>query len=179
LRAISALFLFASLGLSQSQSPAPSWLDIPFVQQVKAGCGSAAVAMIIEYWARQFPGLDKAQSDAERIDQLLPPTSPKGIQGDALKQYLNGRGFQAYIFDGEPSDLQNHLAKGRPVIVCLAPKGNRGLLHYAVVAGLDEKDVWLNDPARGKLFHEDLERFRTEWRRTGNWALLAVPRPGQ
>jgi predicted double-glycine peptidase len=135
--------------------------------------------MVVEYWARQVPGLDKAQSDAERIDELLAANSPKGIKGEALKQYLKGRGFEAFIFEGELADLQNHFAKGRPVIVCLAPKGNRGLLHYAVVAGLDEKGVWLNDPARGKLFHEDTEHFSAEWKRTGNWALLAVPRPAQ
>jgi predicted double-glycine peptidase len=179
LRPLSIVLLLVPLPLAYSQDAHPSWLDVPFVQQVKAGCGSAAVAMVIEYWARQFPGLDKAQADAERINQLLPATSPKGIQGEALKRYLDGRGFQAFIFEGEMSDLRNHFAKGRPVIVCLAPKGNRGFLHYAVVAGLDEKDVWLNDPARGKLFREDVERFTTEWRRTDNWALLAVPRPAQ
>lgn len=171
------LLLIAHLGYSQDAHP--SWLDVPFVQQVKAGCGSAAVAMVIEYWAHQFPGLEKTQADAERIDQLLPATSPKGIQGEALKQYLDEHGFRAFVFEGDMSDLRNHFAKGRPVIVCLAPKGNRGLLHYAVLVGVDDRDVWLNDPARGKLFQEGVERFMTEWRRTGNWALLAVPRPAQ
>ena len=179
MRPFSIILLLASLDLSYSQDTHPSWLDVPFVQQTKAGCGSAAVAMVIEYWARQFPGLDKAQADAERINQLLPATSPKGIQGEALKQYLDGRGFQAFIFEGEMSDLRNHFAKGRPVIVCLAPKGKQGPLHYAVVAGLDDREVWLNDPARGKLFLEDVDRFTMEWRRTNNWALLAVPRPVQ
>lgn len=155
-----------------------AWLDVPYVRQVKAGCGSAAVAMVTEYWARQVPGLERAQSDAEKIDQLLPATSPKGIGGEALKRYLEEHGFQAFIFDAEVSDLRNHFAKGRPVIVCLAPKGNRGLLHYAVVVGLDDSSVWLNDSARGKLFHEDLAQFLPEWRRTNNWALLAVPRQG-
>jgi predicted double-glycine peptidase len=179
LRAFATILIFASVHLSYSQDAHPSWLDVPFVQQAKAGCGSAAVAMVIEYWARQFPGLDKAQADAEKINQLLPATSPKGIQGEALKQYLDARGFQAFIFEGEMSDLRNHLSKGRPVIVCLAPKGKAGPLHYAVVAGLDDRDVWMNDPARGKLFREDVERFTTEWQRTNNWALLAVPRSAQ
>jgi len=179
LRIFSALFLIASLRVLNGHDESPYWLDVPFVQQVKAGCGSAAIAMVVQYWARQFPGLEKAQADTEKIDQLLPATSPKGIAGEALKHYLDDRGFQAFIFDGELADLRGHFAKGRPVIVCLAPKGNRGLLHYAVVAGLNEKDVWLNDPARGKLFREDVGRFTAEWRRTGNWALLAVPRSAQ
>src|SRR3954449_12751312 len=96
LRAFATILIVASVHLSYSQDAHPSWLDVPFVQQVKAGCGSAAIAMVVEYWARQFPGLDKAQADAEKIDQLLPATTPKGIQGKALKQYLESRGFQAF-----------------------------------------------------------------------------------
>src|SRR3954462_1107032 len=111
-RSFSTVLLFASLHLSYSQDAHPSWLDVPFVQQVRAGCGSAAIAMVVQYWARQFPGLEKAQADAEKIDQLLPATSPKGIAGEALKQYLDERGFQAFIFDGELADLRNHFAKG-------------------------------------------------------------------
>ncbi len=179
MRILSALFVLAFLPLLNARDDASFWLDVPFVQQIKAGCGSAAIAMVVQYWARQFPGLERAEEDAERINQLLPATSPKGIQGEALKRYLDERGFQAFIFDGEVEDLRNHFSKGRPVIVCLAPKGNRGLLHYAVVAGLNDKEVWLNDPARGKLFREDIQRFTAEWRKTNNWALLAVPRSAQ
>jgi predicted double-glycine peptidase len=171
--------LSAFCGVFYAQNQTSLWLDVPFVQQVKAGCGSAAVAMVTEYWARQFPDLAKAQADAERIDAMLPAISPKGIGGEALKRYLEDRGFRAFIFEGELSDVRSHFAKGRPLIVCLAPKRNRGLLHYAVVVGIDEKDVWLNDSARGRLFREDVDRFVNEWRGTGNWALLAVPRHAQ
>jgi predicted double-glycine peptidase len=155
------------------------WLDVPFVEQAKSGCGSAAIAMVVQYWVRQYPGLDAAAADTERIDRLLPPTSRKGIQGQALKEYLEKRGFQAFVFDGEIADLNHHFEKGRPVIVCFAPAGSRAPLHYAVVVGLDEKNIWLNDPARGKLFREDVSRFLHEWKETGNWALLTVPRQAQ
>jgi predicted double-glycine peptidase len=152
------------------------WLDVPFVPQVKAGCGAAAVAMLTQYWTRYYPNLDNAEADSERINRLLPATSSKGIDGQALKSYLEKRGFEAFIFNGETVDLRHHFEKGRPVIVCFTPAGPHGALHYAVVVGVDAKTIWLNDPARGKLFPEDLNRFETEWKATGNWALLAVPR---
>jgi ABC-type bacteriocin/lantibiotic exporter with double-glycine peptidase domain len=152
-----------------------AWLDVPYVQQVKDGCGSAAVAMVVQYWALQFPELQKAAADTERIDKLLPATS-EGIRGEALKAYLERNGFSAYIFDGEVGDLRHHLEKGRPVIVCLAPGGPKKPLHYAVVVGINDNRIWLNDSARGKLFSEDLARFKEEWSATQNWALLAVPR---
>ena len=107
------------------------------------------------------------------------PASTRGIQGQALKTYFEKQGFSAFIFDGEISDLEHHIQKGRPVIVCLSPKGPGGPLHYAVVDGLDEKSVWMNDPARGKLFREDLDQFLRDWNATGNWALLAVPRQAE
>ncbi len=156
---------------------AQQWLDVPFVQQVKAGCGSAAVAMVIQYWARQEPRLNTVAAETERIDALLPANSAKGIQGQALKRYLEERGFAAFVFTGERSDLEHHLEKGRPVIVCFAPRGPGAPLHYAVVVGIDGKEVRLNDPARGKLIREDMDRFLAEWKVTNNWSLLTVPRP--
>jgi predicted double-glycine peptidase len=165
------------IGLRSPASSAGSqWLEVPFVHQVKAGCGSAAVAMVMQYWASRQPGLDAVAADAERIDQILPPGSAKGIQGQALKRYLEEHGFAAFTFNGEIRDLQQHLAKGRPVVVSLGLKGSRAPLHYVVVVGLKDKAVLVNDPSRGKLIGIDLERFLLAWKPTGNWMLLAVPR---
>jgi predicted double-glycine peptidase len=151
------------------------WLDVPYVRQVKAGCGAAAVAMVVQYWARHNPDLKSAAEETERIDELL-PASRRGIRGAALKDYLSQRGFAVYVFDGELQDLRSHFAKGRPVVVCLAPAGPRAPLHYAVVVGIDNESVWLNDSARGKLYREPLDKFETSWNFTGHWAMLAVPR---
>src|SRR6266852_3281886 len=107
LRARAALFLIGLYSLASSAGG--SWLEVPFVHQVKAGCGSAAVAMVMQYWSSQQPGLDAAAADAERIDQVLPPLSAKGIQGQALKRYLEEHGFAAFVFSGELRDLKQHL----------------------------------------------------------------------
>jgi len=152
------------------------WLDVPYVKQIKSGCGAAAVAMVVQYWARHNPDLRFAADETEHIDELL-PASRRGIRGAALKDYLTKRGFSAYVFDGETKDLRNHFEKGRPVIVCLGLSGPKAPLHYAVVVGIDEESVWMHDSARGKLVREPLDRFESSWEVTGHWALLAVPRP--
>lgn len=175
------LFALALLmiGLPSFAAAADSqWLEVPFVHQVKARCGSAAIAMVMQYWASRQPGLDTVAADAERIDQVLPPGSAKGIQGKALKRYLEAHGFAAFVFSGEIRDLQQHLAKGRPLVVSLGLNGSRAPLHYVVVVGLKDKAVLVHDPARGKLIGIDLERFLLAWKPTGHWALLAVPRTG-
>ncbi len=113
--------------------------------------------MVIEYWAYRYPSLQYAAEDTAEIDRLL-PASRRGIRGEALRRYME---------------------KGRPVIVCFAPKGPHAPLHYAVIVGVDARNVWMNDSARGKLIREDTSRFLEEWKVTANWALLAVPRQVQ
>jgi predicted double-glycine peptidase len=157
---------------------ATAWLDVPYVNQVKSGCGAAAVAMVVQYWARHKPELKNAADETERINELL-PASRRGIRGVELKEYLAKRGFAVYVFDGELEDLRKHFDKGRPVIVCLAISGEKAPFHYAVVVGMDEQSVWLNDSARGRLVREPLDRFESSWNGTGHWALLAVPRSAQ
>lgn len=151
------------------------WIDVPFVRQVRAGCGPAAVAMVMQYWVRETPGLEAAAAGAEHIDKAL-PAGANGTFGKDLKEYLEAHGFSAYVFDGEMADLRNHLAKGRPVIVCLGLKGPDAPPHYVVVVGIGEGEVLLNDPARGKLVREKTADFLRAWKATENWALLAVPR---
>ena len=170
--AVSTLLAVLSLAaLAQSTG----WIDVPFVRQVRAGCGPAAIAMVMQYWVRQTPGLDAAAAGAEQIDKALPARTT-GILGKDLKRYLESHGFSVYVFDGEMADLRNHLAKGRPIVVCLGLKGPDAPLHYVVLVGIGEGEVLLNDPARGKLFREKTVEFLRAWKVTENWALLAVPR---
>lgn len=169
--------LFIGCGLASFPNDI-AWLDVPFVRQVRAGCGSAAIAMVMQYWVKHQPGLDDAAADAERIDRVLPVTS-KGIHGRELKRYLETHGFSAFIFNGDLSDLRDHSAKGRPAVVCLGFRRPLASLHYVVVVGVGEDAILLNDPARGKLVREEKAAFLRAWKVTGNWALLAVPRQAQ
>jgi ABC-type bacteriocin/lantibiotic exporter with double-glycine peptidase domain len=157
---------------------APATLDIPYVRQTGAGCGWASVAMVMQYWVKQQPGLDALAAASERIEKDL-PASRNGLSGKQLKAYFENHGFTAYVFTGDLGDLEQHTGKGRPVIVCLGVKGTGAPLHYAVVAGLTQNSILLNDPARGKLYEEDRESFSKAWKATDQWALLAVPKPVQ
>ena len=132
--------------------------------------------MVMQYWAAQRYPVEAARADAERIHQVLKPDSKKGVAGKAIREYFETNGFSAYVFDAEIGDLRQHFEKGRPLIVCFAPSGPGGPLHYAVVVGISDTAVFLNDPARGKLTQESLQSFERSWKLTRNWALLAVPR---
>jgi hypothetical protein len=79
-------------------------------------------------------------ADADHINQALPASS-RGTFGNNLKAYLEAHGFSAFVFNGK--DLDHHLAKGRPLVVCLAPNGPDGPLHYVVVVGAGETESTL------------------------------------
>jgi predicted double-glycine peptidase len=156
------------------------WLDVPFVRQQADGCGSACISMVMQYWMRSKDAAVPPAADAGRIQQALYRPQAKGIYASDMERYFRENGFRVVAFRGTLEDLQNHLAKGRPLIVCLKDSGKSGPRHYVVVVGLEIQDgtILVNDPAERKLLKMDLRNFETRWRPMHNWTLLAVPEPG-
>jgi predicted double-glycine peptidase len=147
------------------------WIDVPFIQQDKNGCGSASIWMVLEYWK---PG---AAPPVQEIHAQLYSEEAGGIFARDMIEYLEARGHRAFAFRGEWDDLTRHVAKGRPLIVCLE-RNRRGVpLHYVVVAGVDpvQNLVLINDPAQRKLLSMARSEFEQRWAATDNWTLLAVP----
>jgi len=169
------LVLLCLCGLVFSAEPAAIWVDVPFVKQTKDGCGSASVAMLMQYWASHGARMSAATTDPDVIFHTLYSPEAHGIYASKLEGYLQQNGFRTFAVSGRWSDLKQHLEKGRPLIVALKTGG--GSLHYVVIAGLDEKQslVMLNDPAQRKLLRTDRGSFEKEWSGTHNWMLLAVP----
>jgi hypothetical protein len=152
------------------------WIDVPFVAQRENGCGAAATAMVMQYWSEQGFGGPTGAADPAAIYDSLYSTTARGIFGSRIERYLQTNGFQPYVFAGRWDDLSWHIARGRPLIVCVR-SGSAGPLHYLVVAGLDEQQglVLVNDSARRKLSRIDRNSFEKDWAAAGNWTLLALP----
>jgi predicted double-glycine peptidase len=152
------------------------WIDVPFVQQQRDGCGAATIAMVMQYWQHGHEQSVVANADPERILQALHSDAAHGIYATDMVRYFEQNGFRAFAYAGDRADLERHLAKGRPLIAAIKPAS--GLpFHYVVVAGIDPEQhvVLLNDPAQRKLLKEDDARFNREWKAAGNWTLLALP----
>ncbi len=152
------------------------WLDVPFIRQVEDGCGSASLAMVMQYWQGKQARAATPASDAATIQRALYSPGAHGIYAKEMKQYLEQHGFRAFTVAGDRALLLHHLEKGRPLIVALEPEKGTPL-HYVVVVGLEpaEKLVLLNDPQQRKLLKQDEAVFANQWKATGNWTLLAVP----
>lgn len=167
--------LLASAAL-MAQTPAALWIDVPFVAQPRNGCGAASLAMVMRYWEGKQGIAPVASSDVALINAALYSPRDHGIPAAAMGTYLQEHGFQAFAFAGKWSDLEEQIAKGRPLIVALRPQGQTEL-HYVVVDGIDSAHglVTMNDPAERKLLNEERARFEKDWSATHNWTLLAVP----
>jgi predicted double-glycine peptidase len=154
------------------------WLDVPFIQQEKEGCGAASVAMVMQYWRRQQKQPADASADVDRIQRVVYSRKEHGARAADLERYLREHGFQTFSFAGSWNDLKQHLEKGRPLIVALKPSALESQLHYVVVVGLDPEEnvVLLNDAAQRKLLKQDRAAFEKEWNAVGNWTLLALPK---
>ncbi|HEY6464880.1 MAG TPA: C39 family peptidase [Candidatus Acidoferrales bacterium] len=168
---------FVAIAIAVAASPAGTWLDVPFIVQPENGCGAASAAMVMQYWDNDLHRVPTARSSVETIQQALYSKQAKGIFESALVKYFEDSGYRAFAIRGEWQDLQENIAKGRPLIVSLAPAGMHRPLHYVVVAGMeaDGSSVFVNDPARQKLLRVARPDFEKEWDGAGDWTLLALP----
>src|SRR5512133_3258604 len=109
------------------------WLDVPFVRQTREGCGAASMAMVMQYWLAQTGAPPDNAADATTILRQLHSSRGHGIYASAMKKYLDDHGYRTFAFSGTWQDLEQHVQKGRPLIVALAPSRNDRVLHYIVV----------------------------------------------
>ncbi|HEV7966705.1 MAG TPA: C39 family peptidase [Candidatus Acidoferrales bacterium] len=160
-----------------AQTPA-IWIDVPFVPQVRDGCGSAAISMVLQYWANRNGQASPDFADPQKIQAALFSPAEGGISSNRMEAFFQESGYRTFAFRGEWSDLQHHLEQGRPLIVSLKGSGQFGPLHYAVVVGIDSQRDYLfvNDPAQRKMLRISRQGFESEWSPAHHWALLAVPR---
>lgn len=114
-------------------------------------CGPATLKILFNYY-----GIDKTEKELARIagwDKDL------GIDDKGIKKAANSLGFKVKIKNNSNyRDIQNWLNKDIPVIVDWFTRGRNDYPdsetadgHYSVVAGLDDKFVYLQDPEIGKM----------------------------
>jgi len=169
---------FCLCGLVFAAAPSGVWLDVPFVKQEKDGCGAASIAMVMQYWQKQRGETADSSADATAIQHALFSAKDHGIRAQDMARYFEQHGFQAFAFTGQWNDFEQHLKKGRPLIVALKPADMESFLHYVVVVGVEPEEdlVLLNDAAQRKLLKQDRTSFENQWSATKRWTLLAVPK---
>jgi predicted double-glycine peptidase len=150
---------------SAAQEPRRTLLDVPFVAQSEALCGGAAAAMVLRYWGA---GPVYAEDFAPLVDE-----SAEGITLSELSRAITERGWRAQPFSATATDVQSHLAHGRPVITLIEDRP--GTLHYVVIVAWSNDRVVLHDPAHGPFRVVDVAKFERAWAVTQHTSLLVLP----
>ncbi len=118
--AVIVVLSICSCGVLSAAVSSGVWLDVPFVKQEKNGCGAASVAMVMQYWLKQ-QGRSSESADATQIHHTLYVSDADGVYASAMERYFQEHQFRTFSFRGEWDDLEQHLQKGRPLIVALKP----------------------------------------------------------
>ncbi|KKT26781.1 MAG: hypothetical protein UW11_C0006G0047 [Parcubacteria group bacterium GW2011_GWA2_43_9b] len=128
-------------------------LDIkPFQEKLYYSyCGPATLKILFSYY-----GIDKTEKELAKISGW---NKVLGIDDMGMKKAAEKLGFKVEIKNNSSyKDIQGWLKKGIPVIVNWFTRGRNDYPesetadgHYSVVAGLDDKFIYLQDPEVGKL----------------------------
>jgi ABC-type bacteriocin/lantibiotic exporter with double-glycine peptidase domain len=124
----------------------------PFLQSPGL-CGPASLKIVFNYY-----GVEASEKEIAKIAGSL---KEKGTGLIGLIKAAKSFGFETMIKDNSSLfDLKKYLDKRVPVIVdwFLEDDG-----HYAVVSGLNEKEIILMDPAIGKERKIPLAKFYRLW----------------
>lgn len=153
---------------------AANWTVVPGVKMVKAeseaDCGAAALRMVLGRWS---PNLD----DQAIARALGPPDSINGYRAAMLRNVARSQGMNAFVIEGQVTDLVHEVSLGRPVIVgVMTTRLGRAYPHYQVVAGADTTGEWflIADP-QGTWTRVPAQELLTGWRPAGQVAVVMFP----
>ena len=151
----------------------PGWIAVGGVplarQESEAGCGAAAIAMVVAYWTG---------ADPEGLVAKLGEVPDRGLSAGHLRAFARAHHLAAFLVEADLADLQHELARGRPVLVGLAKRQRRGVLtHYEVVVAVHPRArrVVTLDPGRGWR-ENSFAGFLAEWRPARGLALVVSAR---
>lgn len=116
-------------------------------------CGPASLKIVLEYF-----GIKKLEEELAKLSKAHPHhgTSAKNIVLAAKKL-----GYKAFYKDfSSLKEIKKYIDKKIPVIVDWFSHDDG---HYSVVAGIDNKFIYLQDPELGKINKIDLVTFQRIW----------------
>ncbi len=156
-------------------------LDVqPFQETLNASmCGPASLKMVLDYY-----GVEKSEEELAKLCN----TDPKlGTSAEQIKQVAENLGFTVEINNNSTlNDIEQWIDKKVPVIVNWFTRGRVDYSesevpdgHLSVVVGLDEENIYLQDPEIGKLrtiFRDDFMRvwFDFTKERINSWDEMIV-----
>ncbi len=140
-------------------------LDVrPYQETLYASmCGPGSLKIVLDYY-----GIKKEEKE---LAQMCGTRADLGTDDQGLKKAAEALGFKVEIKNESSfEEIEEWLEKGVPVIVDWFTRGRTDYSdedvpdgHYSVVCGLDDDNIYLQDPEIGKIRKLDKEDFMTVW----------------
>jgi len=136
----------------------------PFQETLHADmCGPASLKIILNFY-----GLDRSEQE---LADLIGVVSGIGVDDKSIKKAAESLGFKVQIKNESTfDDVEEWLKKGVPVIVDWFTRGRCDYDdsevadgHYSVVFGLDDENIYLQDPETGGERKIDKDDFMKVW----------------
>jgi hypothetical protein len=140
-------------------------LDVkPFQEKLNSSyCGPATMKIVLGYF-----GIDKSEDE---LAAMMGWSKNLGVDDNGFKKAAEYLGFKAEIKNENTfKDIEYWLKKRVPVVVDWFTRGRTDYTdsdvsdgHYSVVMGLDDKNIYLQDPEIGGMRTINREDFMRVW----------------
>lgn len=136
----------------------------PFQETLNAGmCGPASLKIVLKYYG--------VEANERGLAELSGASLKLGTEEKGITKAAKHFGFKVKIKSKSTfKDIEKYLNDGIPVIVDWFSRGRSDYSdsyvpdgHYSVVCGLDDKNIYLQDPEIGKIRKVEREDFMTVW----------------
>lgn len=135
-----------------------------FQETLSAGmCGPASLKILLSYY--------KVEKSEKELAKLCGTKKDLGTDDQGIKMAAESLGFKVKIKNNSSfKDIEGWLKKDVPVIVNWFTRGRADYTdsdvsdgHYSVVCGIDDKNIYLQDPETGSMRKLDKDDFMTVW----------------
>lgn len=126
-------------------------------------CGPTSLKIVLDYY-----GVNKTEKELAALTGLVPGL---GVDDESIAKAAKSLGFKVEIKnESNFEDIEKWLKAGIPVIVDWFTRGRQDYDdsevadgHYSVVVGLDDEDIYLQDPEIGGERKINREDFMKVW----------------
>jgi ABC-type bacteriocin/lantibiotic exporter with double-glycine peptidase domain len=133
-------------------------LSVPFVkQETTYTCGPTTLQMIFRYHGREY--------DQRLLLDWLKTDEVEGTPHAAMVDAVRHAGFHCYVNNHSSLDeIAHFLTRYQLPSIVYYIEPDTEVDHYAVVVGVTDDEVILNDPWNGERFELSKEEFLKRWR---------------
>jgi len=125
----------------------------PF-KQTTGFCGPVSLRMVLDYF-----GIKKSEKELAKLSDC---SKSKGVEAEGLLKAVKKFGLKGFIKDfSEISDIRKYILERKIPVIVDWFSVDEG--HYSEEVGINNKNIYLQDPELGKVRKLEINDFKRIW----------------